>query len=128
MSMLISIVRAGSAAALGGSMLAAASSAARAEDGYDLWLRYRPVEAAWQARYRPEATALVGAAPTPQLAAARVALQHSLDGLLAETIPAGDAVRDGAVVFGTPASSPLIARLHLPLQTLGQEGYLIRSV
>jgi hypothetical protein len=35
---------------------------ARAEDGYDLWLRYRPVEASWQRRYSPAATELVGRA------------------------------------------------------------------
>ena len=32
---------------------------ARAEDGYDLWLRYRPMEAGAQAQYRPLATGIV---------------------------------------------------------------------
>ena len=36
------------------------AGAAAAEDGYDLWLRYRPLEAAWQQRYAPAATALIG--------------------------------------------------------------------
>ncbi|MGC1304673.1 MAG: alpha-glucuronidase family glycosyl hydrolase, partial [Caulobacteraceae bacterium] len=70
----------------------------------------------------------VGAAPTPQLAAVKTELQHGLDGLLDESAPDSDTVRDGAVVFGTPASSPLVARLNLPLNALGNEGYLIRSV
>ncbi len=129
--MLRSFVRAASAVAIGFAALAGAS-AAFAEDGYELWLRYRPVEAAWQARYRPEAAALVGpgSGASPQLAAAKAELQRGLDGLLAETVPdagSGSAV-DGAVLFGTPASSPEIARLNLPLTALGSEGYLIRSV
>ena len=46
-------------------MLFSASVAAAAslpdEDGYDLWLRYRPVEAAYAQAARPHATAIVGA-------------------------------------------------------------------
>ena len=34
---------------------------------------------------------------------------------------------DGAVVIGTPASSPVVASLDLPLKSLGGEGYAIRS-
>ncbi|HEX4635201.1 MAG TPA: hypothetical protein VH189_03405, partial [Rhizomicrobium sp.] len=30
-----------------------------AEDGYDLWLRYRPIEAGSQAQYRPRVTVIV---------------------------------------------------------------------
>ncbi|WP_158917279.1 alpha-glucuronidase family glycosyl hydrolase [Caulobacter sp. S45] len=126
--MLKSVARTISVVGIGCALLTAAS-AAQAEDGYDLWLRYRPVETAWRARYRAEAAALVGATPSPQLAAVRTELQHGLDGLLAETVPATQsAPSEGAVVFGTPASSPLIAQLNLPLQPLGPEGYLIRSV
>ena len=32
---------------------------AHAEDGYDLWLRYRPVEAPWAMRYRGFAAEMV---------------------------------------------------------------------
>ncbi len=130
--MLKAMVRVASAAALGMAVLGVASSAL-AEDGYELWLRYHPVQVAWQARYRSEASALVGAASSPQLAAAQAELRRGLQGLLAETLPDGAGVgrdgvaQDGAVVFGTPASSPTIAALSLPLQPLGPEGYLIRS-
>jgi alpha-glucuronidase len=34
--------------------LACSASAALAEDGYDLWLRYRPLPAEWLAAYRPK--------------------------------------------------------------------------
>jgi len=42
---------------------------------------------------------------------------------LSETV-----TRDGAVIVGTPSSSPLIAKLRLHTLALGREGYLIRSV
>jgi alpha-glucuronidase len=119
-------IRTGAALAVGAGVLAA--SPARAEDGHDLWLRYVPLPAACQAAARPQATALVGGAPSPQLAAAKAELERGLGGLLGAPAPSTDAVRPGAVVFGTPRSSPLIARLALPLASLGAEGYLIRTV
>src|SRR6185503_10347869 len=100
---------------------------AQAEDGYDLWLRYRPMEAAALAQYRPLATAVVAEGTSPTLDAARTELIQGLSGLLDKKVMAG-AATDGAVVIGTPASSPLVAGLKLPLAPLGPEGYLIRSV
>jgi len=81
---------------------------ARAEDGYDLWLRYRPVEAAAQTQYRPLATAIVSEGNSPSLEAARNELIQGLSGLLAKPVGAGS-VSGGALVIGTPAGSPLIA-------------------
>jgi alpha-glucuronidase len=101
---------------------------ARAEDGYDLWLRYRPVEAAWIAPYRAAATQLVGGG-SATLEAARSELTRALAGLLEVTLPLADTVtQDGAIVFGTPRSSSLIAALQLDLRALGAEGYLIRNL
>jgi alpha-glucuronidase len=98
----------------------------RAEDGYDLWLRYRPMEAAAQAQYRPLATGIVSEGASPSLDAAKTELIRGLSGLLDKPVGTG-AVTDGAVVIGTPVSSPLVAGLKLPLTGLGKEGYLIRS-
>jgi alpha-glucuronidase len=100
---------------------------ARAEDGYDLWLRYRPMEATALAQYRPLATAIVAEGASPTLNAARDELVQGLSGLLDKKVVA-EPITDGAVVIGTPASSPLVAGLKLPLTSLGPEGYLIRSV
>jgi alpha-glucuronidase len=99
---------------------------ARAEDGYDLWLRYRPMEASAQAQYRPLATAIVSQGVSPSLDAAKAELTKGLSGLLDRPVRPGG-VGDGAVVIGTPASSPLIASLKLPLGALGFEGYRIRT-
>src|SRR5258706_4956385 len=99
---------------------------ARAEDGYDLWLRYRPMEANAQAQYRPLATAIVSEGTSPSLNAARDELTRGLSGLLDRPVGTG-AVAEGAVVIGTPANSPLIAGVNVPLAKLGKEGYLIHS-
>ncbi len=67
------------AALLLGAMFAAAARAD--EDGYQLWLRYRPLPAA-QAAAVP-ASAIVTLAPeTPTVLAARTELQRALGGML----------------------------------------------
>lgn len=105
------------------------SAPSAAEDGYDLWLRYRPVEATAQARYRAAASALVLQGESPILSAAADELRRGLGGLLARPVPVGGRIAaDGTILLGTPASSPLIRNLNLPLQRLGREGFLIRSV
>jgi alpha-glucuronidase len=102
---------------------------ARAEDGYELWLRYHPVEKAWAERYRPIASAVAPVLDRPTLKAARAELVRGLSGLL-DRAPASRAGvgRGGLIVIGTPASSRLIASLRLPLAPLGREGYLVRTV
>jgi alpha-glucuronidase len=99
---------------------------ALAEDGYDLWLRYRPVETEAQAGYLPLAKAIVGG-DGATLDAAEVELQRGLKGLLGGDVPLGGSATDGAIVLGTPAGSAIVRSLNLPLAKLGKEGYLIRS-
>jgi alpha-glucuronidase len=104
-------------------------SPARAEDGYRLWLRYDPVEAPRRRAYAANAREIVAPGTSPVARAATGELQRGLTGLLAYPVGIETAVdRNGAVLVGTPESSPLIAALHLPLQRLGDEGFLIRSV
>jgi alpha-glucuronidase len=104
------------------------ASVAQAEDGYDLWLRYPPVEKTWLGKYRAEATALVTAGSSPTIVAARDELARGLSGLLGRKMRIDDTLRaNGAVLFGTPANSPSIAGLHLPLSSLGPEGYIVKS-
>lgn len=102
---------------------------ARAEDGYDLWLRYRPLPAEEAAAYRAHTTQLVLDVSTPMRGAARAELLRAFSGLLGSA-PAVTATitADGAILAGTPGSSPQIAGLHLSLRALGNEGYMIRSV
>lgn len=119
-------------ARLGGVLAAieiCASAPARAEDGYDLWLRYRPLAEAAKTALAGEAAALVTGSHSPTLDAAQDELMRGLSGLLGAAPPTASTVeRDGAIIVGTPTSLPLIATLDLPLGTLGTDGYLIRSV
>jgi alpha-glucuronidase len=108
-------------------LLCGALQPALAEDGYDLWLRYRPVEAAMRAPYLAATRMLVGGASSPTLDAARDELVRGLSGMLGRPQPAGAAASEGALLYGTPASSPLIAALKLDLTAAGDEGYVIRS-
>jgi alpha-glucuronidase len=106
---------------------AAVPAKARAETGYDLWLRYQPVESAWSARYSAAATHVVVEGEHPTLRIAAEELERGLKGMLGGAPLSRAAVMsDGAIVLGT-AKSGLIAPLNLPLATLGSEGYLIRS-
>ncbi|MET1162309.1 MAG: alpha-glucuronidase family glycosyl hydrolase [Pseudoxanthomonas sp.] len=103
--------------------------AARAEDGHALWLRYARLAPAQADAYRTQASQLIAGQGTPTQVAARDELVRGLGGLLDATLPVSATVdRDGAIVVGTPASSPLIAGLGLDLENLGVEGYLIRNV
>jgi alpha-glucuronidase len=107
------------------------SCASSAEDGYDLWLRYRATSgtAAALAQPNPRFGALVGASNTETLAAAQAELRRGLHGLLGREVEQANEVSfANALVFGTPRSSEPIAALKLPLETVGPEGYLIRSV
>ena len=101
---------------------------ATAEDGYDLWLRYPQAAPEALERYRAAVTHLVGPAESPTLKAAHEELERGLSGLLGTDIPTEPSVaRPGAVVFGTPASSAIVAELKLPLSDVGSEGYVLRT-
>jgi len=111
-------------------LLAGPVSAAPAavEDGYDLWLRYRAVEAPWRARYASAGTAIVTGAPSPTLDAAAEELRRGLTGLLGTAPPAAAGAVDGAILLGTPRSLPRLASLRLPLGRVGSQGYVIRTM
>ncbi|HEY5219992.1 MAG TPA: alpha-glucuronidase family glycosyl hydrolase, partial [Gemmatimonadaceae bacterium] len=102
-----------------------------AESGYDLWLRYRPIDdAALVRQYRAEASYVVSEGDSPQLNAARIELIRGLGGLLGTDIHTETSMtRDGGIVAGTPASSPLIAALGLgnDLLRVGGEGFVLRA-
>lgn len=102
------------------------------EDGYDLWLRYRPISVASErASYAGRATQLVVGDTSATMRAASDELARGLSGLLGTPVPiANTPTRAGAIVLGTPQRSPLVARLALTadLSRAGTEGYVLRSV
>jgi len=107
----------------------AGSLPATAEDGYDLWLRYRPVDAAGYPDLKTTVRQLVSTGESPTLEAASEELARGLAGASGAEIPISAAPTEGgALLIGTPRSSSIIARLPLGLERVGDEGYVIRSV
>jgi len=107
------------------------NNAQAAEDGYDLWLRYRLIaDETRQAEYRNAAAYLVMESSSPTLQAARDELTSGVVGLLDASLPIETRVsRDGAIVAGTPGGSPIIAALRITeeLREAGNEGYVLRA-
>ena len=102
----------------------------RAENGYDLWLRYVPVsDAALLAHYRAALRRIVVEGESPTMRIVRDELNRALDGLLGTDVPTGGSPAAGSLLVGTPASSGAIARLgwRAELDSLGPEGFVIRS-
>ncbi|MCE4553081.1 alpha-glucuronidase family glycosyl hydrolase [Roseateles cellulosilyticus] len=98
---------------------------AAAEDGYDLWLRYRPLDGAAQARLHAQARAVVLAAPaSPSLDAAVAELRRGVAGMAGREIAVSTRLVPGALVLATPGQAP--AGLVLPWADLGREGWLLR--
>jgi len=101
------------------------------EDGYDLWLRYRPVsDPVRLAEYRGALAYVVVGGDSPTLLAARDELTAGLEGLLGRRVPTAAGVpRDGALLAGTPATSRLVASLPLrdALRRVGEEGFVLRA-
>src|SRR5262245_39443976 len=84
-------------------------AAAKAEDGYRLWLRYDPLPRQMIGVYRPRVTSIVALGDSVTLDATRTELVNGCAGLLGDPVPVAKGVdRDGALVVGTPKSSPLI--------------------
>lgn len=114
-------------------LTAATPAWAADEDGYDLWLRYRPMERSAQARLQAQARTLVfagKASPTTQ--AALDELQKGLQGMLGSAPARSTTINDGALVLATPATMPALAAASFPLRaelaSLGKEGYLLRRI
>ncbi len=104
------------------------SPAVAVEDGYRLWLRYEPLSRRMIEAYRPRVAVIVAPGTSATLEAIRTELVNGCTGLLGASVTTSNTLdRDGALVVGTPRSSPLIARLQWPLAELGDEGFRIRS-
>jgi alpha-glucuronidase len=106
--------------------LALAAMPAGAEDGYELWLRYAPLETAPPGT--PVRAIVVAESAPATVRAAAGELQRGLGALLGATPAIGSVATDDAVVLATPESRPDLAELGLPLAGLGEEGYLLRRV
>lgn len=98
---------------------------ARAEDGYDLWLRYRPADGAAAARIAAHANVIMAPGNSATMQAIRDELQRGVGGMTGTAPALSDTIQPGALWLATPKTAPA-----LPVKTndLGQEGYAIRSI
>jgi len=100
--------------------------AALAEDGYELWLRYAPLET--PPGGAPVTAIALPPDPSPTVLAAAGELQRGLAGLTGAAPALSDAPRSDAIVLATPAVDAGLAALDLPLGELGDEGYVLRRL
>ena len=105
------------------------SAPARAveEDGYQLWLRYRPLPAAARERLAQAVTGITLLSPkTPTLRAASAELQRGLGGMLGRAAPPLTGPREGSVVLARADALPAAHEVQTVLRSLGSEGYVVR--
>jgi alpha-glucuronidase len=107
-------------------------STAGADDGYNLWMSYKKLDnAKTLKKYRQAFSLVVIEGQSETLGIVREEVKRGLDGLLGADVPISDKLATGgALVIGTPGQSPIVQKLNLSdkLATLGQEGFLIKSV
>jgi alpha-glucuronidase len=105
---------------------------AATEDGYDLWLRYRPLPASRRAALQASATGIATPDDTPTVRAAGAELKRGLAGLLGraeDAIPSTAQPRAGTVVLSRadlPAGLQDADAVRRDLATVGLEGYVVR--
>jgi alpha-glucuronidase len=100
-----------------------------AENGYDLWLRYKPLNSKQQTTYKQYITELQVNGNSATINVAKEELTNGLNGLLQTKTPFVNTItKNGTIIIGT-ASSPTIARVGLEkkISQVGQEGFVIVS-
>ena len=106
------------------------SSAAFADDGYRLWLKYDKMQDKdLAAVYKKQIQQIIISGNTPTIQKAREEINAALSGLLNKsTVFTGELKFNGTVIIGTPSSNKLIASLHLTaLNKINEEGFIISS-
>jgi alpha-glucuronidase len=113
-------------------LLLIASSPAVAEDGYELWLRYRLVDDDdLRDEYRGAFRTIITQGESPTLDAARNELSRGLTRMLGRVVDGSSVeVIDGSLVLGTAGVSPLVSSHIAPedLAAVGDEGFVIRTI
>jgi len=97
---------------------------ALAEDGYDLWLRNAPADAAAAQQIGANARSIVGGA-SPTLMIARRELQRGIAGLTGATVPLTATVQQGAILLQSAAQQD---KPSISTDGLGADGYAIRTM
>lgn len=107
-----------------------AATCLKAEDGYELWLRYKMVDnSTLLSSYRQLVTDIYINGTSLTIAAAKEELSTGLNGLLGTKISFTNSIRkNGTLVIGTSGASIIDnAGIKDKLQKIGSEGYLIAN-
>ena len=100
-----------------------------AEDGYELWLRYRPLAGAARTRVISRAKSIVlPRKPSLTILAAVAELDRAIEAMTGRSPTLGRSPATGSLVLATPASMPRLGTLGLELDALGAEGYVVRAM
>ena len=87
------------------------------EDGYDLWLRYRPIEPEKRRQeYRQKLSSIFVDGESATLAVAAQELQRGLGGLLASDVPIVDEIRKGTIVLSRATQAETAPAQPQPVQ------------
>ncbi|MGF7139712.1 alpha-glucuronidase [Roseimarinus sediminis] len=111
-------------------VLSAMAFFTKAEDGYELWLRYQPVGDKYlQENYRNNIQQIVFEQSSPTFEVIENELEKGLSALLERTVEKTAEISRPGILAGTPSGSKIIQSLRLndELGALGPEGYLITS-
>ncbi|MDR7297834.1 alpha-glucuronidase [Pelomonas aquatica] len=100
---------------------------AAAEDGHELWLRYRPLQGQAMVQLQAGARSIVVPAQpgSPTLRAAVAELQRGITAMAGREPVLATRIAQGALVLATPGSAP--PGVELRWDELGREGWLLRS-
>jgi len=109
-------------------MLTGLTAPARADDGYELWLRYHPLPEALRAEGLAHVGEVRAEETDPRIQAAAAELNRAIRGLLGRAQDGGVPAGRTTILLGTPGGSPAIRRAKPDLGGLGDEGYLVRRV
>ena len=102
-----------------------------AENGYELWLRYKKIDdPVLLAKYQKEISCIYINTTSPTMQVVKEELQSGLSGLLGKRINNTVYLKNGCVIAATSAQSEIASRLvsHDELIQAGTEGYIIKTV
>ena len=108
-------------------LLIAWPTQAMAEDGHELWLRYRPLPAHIRAQLRGDIQGARAYGTDARVQAAAGEFNRALAGLIGSRVPGGQ-LRGTVVMLGTPADLKTAGVPPLKVAGVGNEGYLIRTL
>ncbi|HKK81273.1 MAG TPA: alpha-glucuronidase family glycosyl hydrolase, partial [Prolixibacteraceae bacterium] len=103
----------------------------KAEDGYDLWLRYAKVHnAELQDEYRSVCNSVFVTGDSETSKIIQKELEHGLAGMLDMNVKFSDKWNNKGLVVATPKTSSLVEAYDLldEVEKLGNEGYVIKTI